>query len=187
MKIYRVEVDVGMYQTFYRSNTNEWSLDQCIFDGRSRLADWTPPEIYIMHPKLERGNFFGFAATIGTWIVDAQGVELMDRFWSCELLPLEHKAEKFFVVNVLEVINVLDENRTQFRIGKTTGARIGIERHEFHKDRLTEAPLFKIPETCRAEVLTCEGFLEPEDEFKFNLEQSGLKGLVFHEIWNDDK
>lgn len=47
------------------------------------------------------------------------------------------------------------------------------------------SPLFKIPETCNYEVLTCEGLKDPNDEFKGRIEQLGLTGLIFEQLWSD--
>ena len=46
--------------------------------------------------------------------------------------------------------------------------------------------LFKIPELHKSEILTVEGLLAPEDEFKYNVEQKGLKGLIFEQIWDSE-
>ena len=100
-------------------------------------------------------------------------------------MPLTHEGEQFFALNVTECINVLDNESTQWVYGQSTGARIRIEQYAFHADRLTETPLFKIPETSRSEILTVEGLKDPDDEFKSRVEKMGLTGLVFEEIWSD--
>jgi hypothetical protein len=60
-------------------------------------------------------------------------------------------------------------------------------RYSFHPDRFSESPLFKIPETCRAQILLVEGFRDPEEEFRYVVEQTGLKGLVVQELWSYDE
>jgi hypothetical protein len=100
---------------------------------------------------------------------------------SGELLPLPHEDKLYHVVNVTECINVLDTRRTRWLYEK---GRPPIDQYIFHRKRLTQTPLFKIPETCRTEILTCEGIDDPEHEFKGRVEQLGLKGLIFEELWS---
>ena len=187
MRIYRVKCDVNNYQSFHLEKPDEWDLETGTFDGRPRSSEWCDPGVYVLHPKLKRGNFFSLGGSVGTFIVDVSTArelgDLLER--SGELLPLTHKGEQFYVVNVTECINVLDDENTEWVYGRTTGAKIDIKRYAFHANRLTETPLFKIPETCRAEILTFEGLKAPEDEFKFRVESSGLTGLIFDELWSD--
>jgi hypothetical protein len=103
---------------------------------------------------------------------------------SGELLPLPHKAEMLHVLNATECVNALDEDTTEWIYGKTTGTRIGIRRYSFYANRLLEGPLFKIPETSATDILTIEGMKDPDDEFKGRVEQLGLTGLRFEEIWD---
>ena len=90
------------------------------------------------------------------------------------------------MLNVTGCFNVDRRGRTDWVVDEETKARIGIRRHAFHADRLPEVPLFKIPETCRAEILTVEGMKDPDDEFKPRVERLGLKGLIFKEISRDE-
>jgi hypothetical protein len=104
-----------------------------------------------------------------------------------ELLPLPHRGEVFTVLNITECINCLDHNRTRWVLGKSTGARIRIKEYAFHPNRFSESVLFKIPETCKADVLVVEGLPGCEvEEFRYVVEQNGLEGLLFEEIWSSE-
>ncbi len=100
------------------------------------------------------------------------------------LLPLPFKDKLYHVLNVTECVNVLDDHKTEWLYENGIGP---IKKYAFHAGRLTEAPLFKIPETCRSEILTLEGIKDPEDEFKGRVERLGLKGLIFEEIWSNEQ
>jgi len=49
-----------------------------------------------------------------------------------------------------------------------------------------QSTIFKIPQTRQSEVLVVEGLKAPEEEFRYTVEKSGLKGLLFTELWLDD-
>jgi len=83
-------------------------------------------------------------------------------------------------------VNCLDSEGTGWVFGKKTNAKIRIERYQFIPSHFSEAPLFKIPETAPAELLTVTGLKDPQDEFKNRVESARLGGLVFEEIWAQD-
>jgi hypothetical protein len=188
MKIYRIVEDVNVYQSFMVDSA-KWKgdlLTLLTFDCSPRSSEWAAPPVYVLHPKLKQGNFVYLCP--GALVVDAATVEqLRDLLeMSGELLPLPHKDKLYYVLNVTECINVLDEDMTEWLRTEDTGTPIGPKQYAFNANRLTETPLFKIPETCRSEILTCEGLKDPDDEFKRRVERLGLKGLMFEELWDSD-
>ncbi|MGE5265212.1 MAG: hypothetical protein ACM3S0_17675 [Acidobacteriota bacterium] len=102
-----------------------------------------------------------------------------------ELLPLPYEGEEYTVRNVLECINCLDQKKTEWVYGQTTGERIEIKKYAFHRNRFSESRIFKIPETSKAEVLVVEWKEDSSDEFKYAVEEAGLRGLLFQTIWED--
>jgi hypothetical protein len=104
---------------------------------------------------------------------------------SGECLPLRCGDEELFLVNVTECINVLDE-RSSKRDTYPDGSPARILEFAFHPRRFTETPLFKIPETCKIDILSVEGLKDAEDEFKGRVEKLGLTGLLFVQLWTDE-
>lgn len=188
MRVYRVQLDLNRFQFFAPEDQEVFKKQTLVFDGTPRLENWTPPGVYIYQPKLRRGNFLGTGVGGGAFVCDERAREELQTHFemSGELLPLPHKGEMFHIVNVTQCINALDEQRTEWVIGRETRARIGIKRYAFHADRVPDTPLFKIPETDKSEILTAEGRFDPEDEFKPTVEQLGLTGLIFEQIWTDE-
>jgi len=90
----------------------------------------------------------------------------------------------FSLFNVTECINCLDQDKTEWEYGETTGKPIRIVSYAFHKDRMSESSIFKIPETANGEILCYDGARDPEDEFKPYVESHGITGLEFTEIWS---
>lgn len=184
MKIYRVRPDVNKYQYFMLEDQALELSDMMSFDGTAGKAEtWIAPSVYIYKPKQKMGNFLALWGTDAVVVDDSALEQLLDLLEMCaELLPLPYKDKLYHVLNVTECINVLDEHRTQWVYEKGSGP---IKKYAFHANRLTEAPLFKIPETCKSEILTCEGLKDPDDEFKGRVERLGLKGLIFEEVCSD--
>jgi len=52
--------------------------------------------------------------------------------------------------------------------------------------RRATSTIFKIPQTCRAEILVTEGMKDPEDEFKYVVEKSKFGGLLFEKLWDSN-
>ena len=183
MRIYRIVADVNRYQGFSVEGDDIWHTDMMTFDCKPKGSDWAAPSVYTLHPRLTRGSFFNLCP--GALVLDGHATEALQDLleMSGEMLPLSYNNESFTVLNVTECVNVLDEDGCKWVYGKSTGARIRIERYAFRANRLTEAPLFKIPETCRSEILCCEGLKDSDDEFKHRVERLGLKGLIFEEVW----
>src|SRR5579864_8267019 len=121
MKIYHVVPDVNQYQSFLVEDDRVWETEELTFDCMSKASSWNAPDVFILKPKLRRGNFFNLCA--GTLVLDMHATETLEDLleMSGELLPLDHQGEKFTVLNVTECVNVLDTKATKWIYGKTTG------------------------------------------------------------------
>lgn len=187
MMVYEIIPDINRYQSFlfdYPDDHPFWKSDAGVFDCVPKGSSWSP-SVYIEHPKLKRGNIFALGLTL---VFDAHATDTLRTLleMSGELLSLTYKGEKFTVLNVTECVDALDDAKTKWVYGKSTGAKIKIEQYAFHRHRLPEVPLFKIPETSKSHILTIEGMKEPQDEFKPSIERLGLTGLTFKKIWSSE-
>jgi hypothetical protein len=187
MKVFRIRLNSNNFQSFLPVDSKVWGTDVLKMDCRSRLSIWKPPGIYVSNPTLRQGSFLHLAA--GAFVVDHSGCELLRTILEIagELLPLPHGDSVFYLLNVLECVNCLDQQRTKWILGKTTNARIRIKEYHFEASRLSESTLFKIPETASAEILTVTGLKDPDDEFKSVVERHGLEGILFEEVWSGSR
>ena len=185
MKIYKVKLDVNRFQGLLPTDQSVWSKDILTMDGSSKTAVWKPLDVYVHSPNLKVPDFFNLAP--GCLAFNQKTCEILRDYleMSGEILSLTLNKDKLCVLNVLEVVNCLDDNQAKWEIGKRTGAKIRIEKYEFFPERFSESTLFKIPETCRGEILTVEGLKDSEGEFKHAVETNKLKGILFEEIWSN--
>jgi len=57
-------------------------------------------------------------------------------------------------------------------------------RYSFYRGRVGLPTTFTVPETCTSELYVYEYEGDPDEEFKASVEDEGLTGLIFEEIWN---
>ena len=188
MTVFEVHCKVNDYQCLCLSDMGQAKRHEFYFDCEKREANWTPPEVYIRQPKLKRGNFFYFAGASGCFICDEptryhdELAELLET--SGELLPLLHEGETFYVMNVLECINALDRDKSEWP--PQMKQKIGFpQKYVFHRSRIPDTPLFKIPELSRWQILCVEDGPNAAYDFKRMVERLGLTGLYFEKLWTD--
>lgn len=183
MKVYRIQHDVNNFQYFLPEDPNIWQTDMLTMNCSSKIKKWVPPKVYSYKPHLKIGDFWNLGT--GMLVTTAKATKILATFleMSGELLPLPYQEEEFTILNITECINCLDHTNTKWVYGETTGAKIRIEEYAFHPDRFSESTIFKIPETCKTQILVIEGLKNPEDEFKHIVEETGLLGIDFEQIW----
>ena len=182
LRVYRVRQDIERYQYFLRADDEPFILEP---DCKPRAATWTPPPVFVYEPLLEDGDFYQFGDSI--LIASPRATEVLRGFFeeAGELLPLPHEGTQYTLLNVTLCINCLDHERSAWLRTKA-GQRVYPTRYAFHRNRFDESALFKIPETHPGEILLVEGLREPEEEFRHVVEQAGLRGLRFEELWHED-
>jgi hypothetical protein len=115
-----------------------------------KLEGWISPDIYVWNPKHREGSFYHLCS--GAFVVDSETAEKLGDLLelAVELLPLSHKGKKYYLMNVLECANCLDERSTQWKFDKETRVPIRILKYEFRSDRFPESTFFKIDASARA-------------------------------------
>jgi len=182
MKVFKIRADVSKYQSIGLVDEDLWATDRLTFDCSAK-NDWEPIKCYVQNPKLPRGNFLHLCP--GLLVCDHQTLEGMEDIFEMagEVLSFElESGDRLFGINVLECVNALDSENTEWRVS-SSGAKTGIKRHAFHRSRFSESTLFKVPETSRGELLSYAELKDKNDEFKGRYQELGLTGLVFEELW----
>jgi hypothetical protein len=184
LKVYRLKSEVDRYQYFLAQRREDEA--KLVMYGTPKAQRWQPPGVFIYEPNLKAGDFFNFGSSV--LITSPEATDILGRYLHAagELLPLPFEGLVYHVLNVTLCINALEPDSPGWVIGKSTGRRISIRQYSFHADRFPESDLFKIPETCKSEILYVEGGRAYEDSFRHAVEANGLRGLRFEEVWSSD-
>jgi hypothetical protein len=185
-EVFRVYVDVNIFQTFLPVNECFWATNDSVMNCVPKMRNWRTPEVYIFNPKRVCGDFFHFLPD--ALVVGASGLEKIRDILEMagELLPINCDGVEYSLLNVLECVNCLDVKKSEWLISKSTGEPFRLKKYRFHQNRFSESTLFKIPETAKGEILCLSGVKDPEDEFKAQVESLGLKGLIFERVWSEE-
>jgi hypothetical protein len=177
MRVYRVRSDVENYR-WYIPNVPDHKTLEYIFDGSRRGSAWDSPKSYCFDPMKKAGDFakFGTGSLLVSDLAKRSLLDLLEL--AGELLPLETDDGLFWILNVLECWNVLDEQKS-----RCSSAGL-IEAYVFQRDRMSEATLFKIPQTRSIEVLGKEVDGNPDHEFRARVETAQMSGLIFEDLWS---
>ncbi len=184
MRVYRITNEVNRYQYFLPERDED--VLKLAMDCTRKAAIWSAPSMFVFKPLHEVGDFYQFSP--GTIITSPRATEVLRTHLEMagELLPLPHQGQTYIALNVTECINCLDQERTQWLCAED-GTRLYPDKYVFHRNRFSESAIFKIPETRMGEILVVEGLKDPHEEFRYEVEQAGLKGLTFEELWRDEE
>jgi hypothetical protein len=115
-------------------------------------------------------------------IVSERTVSVLEKYLEgrVQVLPVIYNDnDKLFVLNVTNLIDCLDHERSEIR--RLSSGRVGsIDNYVFKYHLLNDAYIFKIPETPRSRIFV-------NDTFKSAVEEAGLIGFVFIEVWESDE
>jgi hypothetical protein len=166
----------------------DFKLQYLTFTGVPK-SDWVPPKMKSYHPMREVPDFWSLDVCCGAFAVSekAMKVDELERLLirAGQLLPLPYKNETMTIFNILECVDCVDENKTEFRPSASSPMGKRSERPFFVADDLPESSLFKIPYD-PTKIYTWEQDGDnPEDEFKACVELNKLKGLKFELIWTE--
>ena len=162
-----------------------WSPTFNLLDGIPRADEWSPVPFERWRTKYRphRGKPVDFPSLMGLGLAFSErALQVLDPLMgqSVEALPIECVncgQDKFFVINVLDFVDCLDEPRCIFERA-STGYILWIERYAFRPGSLEGHHIFKVPQLVVGTVLV-------SPEFKRRVEESGLFGAVFREVGRD--
>lgn len=177
MKVYRLDNDGNHYQYFLTEDENDEV--KLITDCTPLASTWEPPPVYIYKPRLKAGDLYNFHG--GSLIFSPAATEKLRTFLEMagELLPLPFESQVYTLLNVTECINCLDRKNTKWRYAEDSWP---IDHYAFHRNRFSESTIFKIPETCKAEVLVLDR--EDGDSIVDALREHDIKGYRLELLWS---
>jgi len=186
MKVFRIDTCPNDYQSFQLNDLEAWNSGMLKLDCSPRAHKWEPPSVYVFNPCLEAGNFYSLCP--GSFVIDSRAFETLRLILgeAGELLPLEFQGTVYYVVNILQCWDCLDQVNTKWVTGARTKLKIRIKEFAFNPLCFSTASVFKIPERRLTDIFTITGLGSPEEEFKSVVEKGGFKGIRFDEVWSDE-
>jgi hypothetical protein len=183
MRVFRIGQDCNRYRCFFELDPDSHVLDSASI-GVSLADVWVPPPVYLEFPKLKVGDFLQMSDSYIVASRKATNLLLSLFQMAGELLPLPYEDEIYTVLNVTEVVDCLDPEKT---IWADTGPfKMEFETMVFVPERLSKSPIFKIPERDTDDIFVTEGLLDPHNEFREIVRRERLKGLNFEEVWSSE-
>jgi len=183
MKIYKIDNDQNETRLILPDIEGIEILKYKIFDGQKKTDFWKDSIWYLFNPTLKATNFISLgvanALVFDQTVYDSELYSIIER--AGEILPITLKNEKYYVLNVTEVINVLDEENTTWEVldDDTKG---DITEYNFFINRFTNSSLFKIPETHTTEIFVYHDKKILEEDFYSLYNKLKFTGLIFTEL-----
>lgn len=150
--------------------------DSLLFlEGKQIGQDWTPIDVKLIPGKDPAHDVLIFAPGFG---LTKRAVEILSPLIgeNVEFLPLISKDGQFYTMNVINVVHALDIDRSKLERFEKSGKVMIIDEYVFHKDRIEDQLIFKIPEQIRSRVYVT-------DRFRDAVEKAGLGGFRFKQLW----
>ena len=150
------------------------------FHGESKLTEWTSINLETLY-KRTYNDFPDYV--IGKPIISKRVKEAMDKDrlleGEVEFLPLTNDNEELFMLNVVNVLDCVDYNRSE--IGRfKDGSWARFNKLVFDPAKIPHGTcMFKIKETPGVQVFVTEKFKQWVEEHKF-------KGLSFSQVYDAD-
>lgn len=191
MKIWKIKGDISARACFDIEDSYENSHKLYNFHSKGTIENWQGLNVSFTSGKSsidERplNNIVVFTSYSSLFVCDEYAKEKIEERYDCiQFLPVT-PAEKnissisnYYLPNVLNILNGLDENNCQFRYlrGKYI---VGIKKYSFN-DSVKKYPVFYI-KTSEQTFLD----LFATDDFKIYIEKCKISGLTFEEVFNFD-
>ncbi len=161
----------------------EEDLDRLCLEGATQAQNWTPVEVewILDEPGDARRDTTDCPNLVpGVPVLSARAVHaLRPHLMNVgELLPLSHKTCEYFALNVTNVVDALDEDRSDLtRFG--SGRIMLVKVYAFHQQAIGSHTVFKDRRLASSTVFVTDPFVKA-------VEQAQLTGFVFQRVWPSD-
>lgn len=159
------------------------------FDSTSKASIWEPAELVCLDNQKPEPDFWWIERIPTVFVCDERVLNDVPVLWEegiCEPLPVRCSGRTLWLCNVTEngCWDALDVERCVWSSGTPS---VGLpSQYTFLSDRLIFTTVLTVPETCELELYVSADYDDPIYEFKAKVEEEGLTGLVFEEIWHED-
>ncbi len=192
MKIWKIKGNLNGRECYDVEDTNDNMYNLYNFHEKGVVENWpglkvsfTSGKKYI--DKMPINNITEFTDYTFLFICDEQSKEMISKKFSCiqflPVTPIEKdisEKSNFYLPNVLNIIDVLDENKSQFEYLRNKYL-IDIIKYYFNEE-VKKYPVFYLK--VKNHVFH---HLYATDDFKNFVEKCGITGFIFEEVFDFDK
>ena len=146
------------------------------FKGKSLEEKWKPLEMKKID-DIEMKDALDLSFQVPVVSKNAAKLLRDDLTGDVEFLEMNVENNKYYAMNIVNVIDALDEEKSVFDT-LPGGIRFFFEKYAFLKDKIKNQKIFKIKEEKRSKVFVTE-------EFKNKVEKENLKGFDFIKVWEN--
>jgi hypothetical protein len=183
IKIFSIESDVNKYQWLMPELPEDDWLEFLNFDCSDKNPNWSEIKWRSFNPLKKAGNFYHIGSGSLVFDEEVYDSEMFTLFeMAGQILPMKLNEKKLYALNVLECINSLDQENSEWDY-YDDGTRGRVLKYRFLKNWFSESSIFKIPETHRTDILTYSGLKNADDEFYSLYKSLNFTGLVFKELF----
>ncbi|WP_202081757.1 imm11 family protein [Caldalkalibacillus salinus] len=177
MKIWLLNNNIDGYEYFGYKNEKDAKVFTFGFRGNRMADQWEKVEL-VTYENGKESDFPGFP----TPIFSSTAKQVLDEIISgaVEFLPIYHKNGTYYALNVINIVNGLDYNKSLLIRDKELDIVNDVKRYSFIEDVVRVESIFKLPEFRATRIFVT-------DLFKKRVEETGLVGFEFHEVWDSEK
>ena len=176
MKIWKMRFELDKYN--YLVPIEPFTVPEIwAFDGQSLVDTWKPREFRLAKKKRQKlSDAPGFEFLILSPRAYDILCDVMGK--SIEVLDVLYNNEKYYGINILSVLDVLDYEKSEYETFENSDRIMAIDKYCFRiTEELKQNHIFKIKE---------EEHYFVSDEFKTTVEKNNLKGFRFQLVWQSD-
>lgn len=183
MKIYIMEEVGDIYQYIALHETDGISYNE-FYDrvkNHVSLDEWKPLKMQLYRSKRRKicdcPHFIS-----GFPVFNEKAIEVTRGFLAdkADILPLDCRDEKYFLVNVYNKIDCIDYDKAQYTSFESGRVR-EFQKYAFIHKKLVNEHIFKITEIVGNNIVFVS------DKFKETVISNGLVGFNFIEVWESEK
>lgn len=179
MRVFRLGSDSDKYEAL---TTADEDTPAFRFDGTPKGDSWRPVRVWPEHdPNRKRQRPPGdFPSLLRPPVFSRRAVDCIGDVLRAngELLPLDCESGEYYVYNVTNLTDALDEDRSQINRGED-GRVWSVWNPHFRPEALEGELIFKLVQHPTGDVYVTDEFVEL-------VRMHRLKGFKFREVWNSD-
>lgn len=156
---------------------NIW-MTSLSFDGQKKGEQYSPVEVTFSGDGLLCDNM-SLASGASTFSKKAVDLLMPIMGSQVEVLPLSFKTKQYFLVNVINILDCIDYDASEFERYEPNGRIMFFHKYSFREDKLLKSNIFKTTDEP-------EGIPFVTDAFVDFVKKSDLTGFKFELVWDSD-